>query len=35
MMDQFEKLKGLITKYNPEANLELISKAYEFSNEAL
>ena len=34
MMDQFEKLKGLITKYNPEANLELISKAYEFSNEA-
>ena len=34
MMDQFEKLKELITKYNPEANLDLISKAYEFSKEA-
>ena len=34
MTDRFEKLKELITKYNPEANLELISKAYEFSKEA-
>jgi (p)ppGpp synthetase, RelA/SpoT family len=38
MMDQlderFEKLKELITEYNPEANLDLISKAYELSKEA-
>ncbi|HOK43802.1 MAG TPA: HD domain-containing protein, partial [Thermoclostridium caenicola] len=34
MIDQFEKLKELIIKYNPEANLELISKAYEISKEA-
>lgn len=34
MLDQFETLKELVTKYNPEASLELISKAYEFSREA-
>lgn len=34
MMNQFERLKELITKYNPEANLDIISKAYEFSREA-
>lgn len=34
MLDQFETLKELVTKYNPEASLELISKAYEFSRKA-
>ena len=34
MLDQFETLKELVTKYSPEASLELISKAYEFSRDA-
>src|SRR5690554_6331157 len=34
MLDQFVRLKELISKYNPDANFELIEKAYNLSNQA-
>ncbi|NLM72739.1 MAG: bifunctional (p)ppGpp synthetase/guanosine-3',5'-bis(diphosphate) 3'-pyrophosphohydrolase [Clostridiaceae bacterium] len=34
MLDQFIKLKELISKYNPNANFALIEKAYNLSNQA-
>lgn len=34
MLDQFVKLKELVSKYKPDANFELIEKAYNYSNKA-
>ena len=34
MIDEFMRLKEMISKYRPEANFELIEKAYVFSKQA-
>ena len=34
MIDQFLRLKELITKYNPNANFDLVEKAYKLSKKA-